>query len=365
MAATLDADDLILNFDPLAPLTRFRATGLGAAFASPETMLPSPIPWPRGMQPKPEPLSPAPAESADLSRFRGYDALVITWTAAEAATLARLLTPGYPVSAWYEYRHGISRYLPLVTGRKAPFNDNDREMQRYHHSLGLYFPCRIGAARVLLFKSGLHLDYDGPAVPVRRLIRELARAIAPKILITTGTGGGIGRQVRLGDVVIAGIVRFDCRAQFKAEPWAMASYRPCALPEGALKAITPRLTGVNASRIPGARPRPQIFSGPADAVVTTDLFAFDDSTHHYGLKGLGRVCDMGDAMVANALQDFPKIRWYSIRNASDPQIPDPNGNIAQAAREAADIYAQYGGLTTAASVIATWAVIRSATGTRA
>lgn len=360
MAATLDPEDLILNFDPSAPLRRFRAAGVEAAFILPQAMLPHPIPWPRGTQPIPEPLAPAPAESAALSGFHGYDALVITWTATEASALAALLTPGHPLSTWYEYRHGIGRYLPLVTGERAPFNDADWEMRRYYHSLGLYFPCRIGPARVLLFKSGLHLDYDGPALPLRRLIRELARTVAPKVLITTGTAGGIGKQVKLGDVVIAGAVRFDCRTQFRTRPWARASYRPAQLPEGALKAIAPRLTGVNAVRIPGARLRPHVYCGPSDALVTTDFFAFDDSTDHYGLQGRGRACDMGDAMVANALQDFPDIRWYSIRNASDPQIPNPSHDIAQAARQAAEIYSRYGALTTAASVIATWALIRAA-----
>jgi hypothetical protein len=69
---------------------------------------------------------------------------------------------------------------------------------------------------------------------------------------------------------------------------------------------------------------------------------------------------MGDAMVGNALQSFSQISWYSIRNASDPQIPNPNNDINEASKEAAQIYASYGGLTTAASLIATWAVIHAA-----
>jgi hypothetical protein len=58
-----------------------------------------------------------------------------------------------------------------------------------------------------------------------------------------------------------------------------------------------------------------------------------------------------------ALQDFPGLSWHAIRNASDPQIANPENNIEQADQEAAQIYAKYGGLTTAASVITTWAVI--------
>jgi len=103
-----------------------------------------------------------------------------------------------------------------------------------------------------------------------------------------------------------------------------------------------------------------MFAAATDAVVTTDFFAFDDSTDYYKLQGLGRACDMGDAMVGNALKSFPHISWYSIRNASDPQIPNPNNDINEANKEAAQIYASYGGLTTAASLIATWAVIHAA-----
>jgi len=68
---------------------------------------------------------------------------------------------------------------------------------------------------------------------------------------------------------------------------------------------------------------------------------------------------MGDAMVANALQSFESLSWYSIRNASDPQIPNPDKDISEASKQAAVIYARYGGLTTAASLIATWAIIQA------
>jgi hypothetical protein len=272
--------------------------------------------------------------------------------------MASLFTPGFPTSQWYEYRHNVASYVPLVTGKVAPFNDKAADMARYYHSLGLYFPCTIGSKRVLLFKSGLHLDYDGPATPVRKLMAEIAAAVKPKVFITTGTGGGIGATVALGDVVVAGTVRFDCKQQFKQESWASASYHPTPLSDDALAAMTPDLLGVNAKRIVGARPTPKIFSSRSDAIVTTDFFAFDDSTNHYGLETLGRACDMGDAMVANAIHSIAGMKWHAVRNASDPQIPNPTGNMKTAAEQAAVIYMKYGGLTTAASLIATWAIIQ-------
>jgi nucleoside phosphorylase len=358
MQSTYSVDDVILNYDPEHPAERFVAAGLPAALKSATGRLPGPVPWPQGHAPTAAPLPEPPAESDDLGRFRGYDAVVVTWTAAEAAALAALFTPDFLPSRWYEYRHDVATYVPLVTGPRAPFRNRAADMARYFHSLGLYFPCTVGGARVLLFKSGLHLAYDGPATPVRRLMTEIAQTVQPKVMITTGTGGAIGADVLLGDVVVAAQTRFDCTTQFKKQPWAQASYRTSALPDAALAAITPDLTRVNASRIPGARPQPKIWNGDQHAtVVTTDLFAFDDSTDHYKLQGLGRACDMGDAMVGNAMQACPGVDWYAIRNASDPQIPNPGGDIKAAEKKAGQIYAEWGAFTTAASAIASWAII--------
>jgi hypothetical protein len=353
--------DVRLNYDPSAPQQRFRDAGLEAAFLSPSAQLPTVPSWPEGGAPVAVPLTAAPRETDDLRRFHGYDAVVVTWTSAEASALAALMTPSHPISSWYEYRHGVAAYAPLVTGEMAPFNDSSAEMQRYYHSLGLYFPCQIGSAKVLLIKSGLHLAYDGPATPVKKLMTEIATAVKPKVFITTGTGGGIGVDVLLGDVIVGAHVRFDCTTQFKSEPWHNATFTASVLPVGGVTAATPDLLKINASRIPGARPVPKIWSDTKDTIVTTDNFAFDDSTDHYKLRGLGQVCEMGDAMVASALQGISGLTWFAIRNASDPQIPNPTNNLKQAEEQAAQIYAKYGSLTTAGSVITTWAILRAAT----
>jgi nucleoside phosphorylase len=355
MAKKFDIDDLILNYDPEAPPKRFAGFGLEAMTAPFDARVPRSVPWPQS-PPTATPLTPAPAEADSLARFAGYDAVVMTWTAAEAAALAALFTPNHLPSTWYEYRHGVNDYIPLVTGHKAPFNDKQADMARYYHSLGLYYTCTIGSAKVLLFKSGLHLAYDGPAIPLKKLVTEIAQTVKPKLLITTGTAGGIGKTTALGDIVMGPVVKFDCTTQFKAETWAKTSYHASALPAKALAKITPALLTVNAGRLPDS-PTPKVWHASADAVVTTDFFGFDDSTDHYKLQGLGRVCEMGDAMVAQALQAFPQIKWHAIRNASDPQIANPDGNIEAANKQAGQIYTKYGAFTTAGSVIATWAVI--------
>jgi len=358
-----DVERLRLTYDPEQPHhPAIHALAPEMAAKSTSERLPKPVPWPTGAAPTAAPLPHPPAETDDLTRFEGYDAIVMTWTSAEAAALAALFTPDYLPSTWYEDRHDIAKYVPLVTGDRAPFNDTSSEMARYYHSLGLYFPCRIGKAKVLLFKSGLHLDYDGPKLPLQTLVADLLAQVKPKMLITTGTGGGIGKQTALGDVVIAGRTRFDCTTQFKSEPFASASYATSPLPNGALAAITPALTRVNAAYVHtgGGRTEPKIWSASDDAIVTTDFFGFDDSTDYYKLQGKGQVCDMGDAMIGLVLHGHPSVQWHAIRNASDPQIPNPNHDIAAAKQQAGAIYVKYGAFTTAASAIATWAVIDAA-----
>jgi nucleoside phosphorylase len=359
MHDSVDVEDLRLNYDPEKPQARFVEGQVSLAAESAAARLPSQVPFPASGKPTPAPLAQAPKADASLSPFKGYDAIVITWTAAEAATLASLLSPGVLPSEWYEYRYGVETFVPLVTGERAPFNDRTPDMARYYHSLGLYFPVRIGKAKVLLFKSGLHLDYDGPKTPLPKLLDVLVKTVQPRAVITTGTGGGIGKDVKLGDVVVAGRARFDCTTQFKAEAWANAEYHPTPYPKQALEKITPALTEPNASRIQadGARAHPKILAGPADTIVTTDFFAFDDSTNHFKLEGLGQACDMGDAMIGQAMQAHPGVRWFAIRNASDPQIPNPTDDIKAATKASGEIYAKCGAFTTAASVIATWALI--------
>ena len=124
--ATFNFADVKQNYDPSAPQGRFRAEGLEAAFLNPAAQLPKVPAWPADGVPKPIVLNPAPNETDDLSRFKGYDAVVVTWTAAEGAALASLMTPNNPTSTWYEYRHDIASYIPLVTGGVAPFNSKGR-----------------------------------------------------------------------------------------------------------------------------------------------------------------------------------------------------------------------------------------------
>jgi hypothetical protein len=95
-------------------------------------------------------------------------------------------------------------------------------------------------------------------------------------------------------------------------------------------------------------------------VVTTDFFAFDDSSNTFGLQGLGAAVEMGDAVLGMVIQELGASapRWAAIRNASDPQIDDSGLTIQQAANKAGQIYEKFGYWTTIPSAITCWATVR-------
>jgi nucleoside phosphorylase len=341
----------IITFDPDKPEDRVFSDALG----QPRAQL-APIPWPKDLAPKAVTPTKAPAPSDPLPKA---DVLVVTWTVAEAKALADVLTPGVPSTAWHVYSHDFdSKYKPMIR-RGAPALESD--------CLGVYYQTQIGERSVLCMKSDLHLSQDGPELPVRALWRQIIEETQAELVITTGTAGGIGAQTLLGDVIVSKSVQFDCHKTFAKAPFAKAAYDDGQLS----KASTSRfaladksLIATNAGRLPPATRTPRIVPDTPAAkatVLTTDFFAFDDSTDSYGLRAYNanaRAVEMGDAVLglvcSQDLSDPPP--WVIVRNASDPQI-DGSAPLKEQAQQAAKIYEQYGYWTTVGSAIACWAVI--------
>jgi len=186
--------------------------------------------------------------------------------------------------------------------------------------------------------------------------------VQPKIVITTGTAGGIGKQFEVGDVVVSPIVRFDCISKFKSEPFHDAHYSSNA-PKTKYLPAAKTLFKTNAGQLPKDNTRPpnivRVAPGAlASSVVTTDFFGFDTSDNHYHLQGLGDVSEMGDAvlgLVASQIGDKAP-RWVAVRNISDPQIK-AEGTLRQQAVIAAQIYKGFGRWSSVCSAIVCWALI--------
>ncbi len=312
----------------------------------------SPIPWPKGSAPQPKPSSGGDKELVP------HDYLVVTWTVEEAKALADVLTPGVSSKQWSDYSHLWKQYKSKIRNG-APASKSER--------LGSFCSTQIGNSSVLCFKSELHMSQDGPDLPIADLWKQLVDEVKPKLVITTGTAGAIGPHLELGDVVLSRTTRFDCLKSFKNRDFAQSSYASNAadfseLPDF-LQYANRELIGVNAGQLPAARRLPRVFAsdsqlGQRDVVVTTDFFAFDDSSDFYHLQGLGSAVEMGDAVLGYVASQMGKHApaWLAIRNASDPQIGG-NASISQKAKEAAGIYMKFGYWTTVCSAIACWAAI--------
>jgi len=341
----------IITYDSQDPST-FSAFSLPQAQVMESSAL-SPIPWPAGQAPTPQPMANTPQPTSPLPQA---DYVVVTWTVEEAKALADTLTPGFPSkTAWYDYTHNFTAEFVPIIEKGAPSLESKR--------LGSYFLTAIAGKRVLCMKSELHFSQDGAKIPVAKLWAQIIAEAQPKLLITTGTAGGIGGAVELGDVVSAAAVRFDCQKAFAAQPFHSSMY-PCSALNHNSTAVAEDLILANTAHLPSATRAPQIFTAsdaivPVPDVVTTDFFAFDDSSNTYGLQGLGGAVEMGDAVLGMVISQMttPAPNWVAIRNASDPQIDDTGLTVEQAGNKASQIYEKFGYWTTISSAIACWSAI--------
>jgi hypothetical protein len=314
------------------------------------------IPWPKGLEPKTG-AKPSGRAGSPLPRA---DVLVVTWTVDEGHALSCVLTPGKDSRNDYiPYTHNYA-----VIARKMSKGSPAVQAKR----LGAYWTTTIGGKKVVIFKSDSHLSQDtnkaipkgNKSLPNADVWTQIISEVQPKLVITTGTAGGIGRQCEVGDVVVSPIVRFDCEKWLKSEPFAQQSYEDSgASTKYFAKANS--LFKANAGQLPKDNTRPPKIlqsSGISSSVLTTDFFGFDTSDNHYGLRGLGAVSEMGDAvlgLVAAQMGDEAP-RWVAVRNVSDPQIK-AEGTLQDQANLAAQIYKAYGRWSSVCSAIVCWALI--------
>src|SRR5882762_3730012 len=309
------------------------------------------IAWPKGLAPKTGP-KPKGTGKGPLPRA---DVLVVTWTVDEGHALSRVLTPGKDSRNDYvTYTHNFTTISKKMR-RGCPALQAKR--------LGAYWTTTIGAKSVVVFKSDSHMSQDGPQLPNIDVWRQIIQEVQPTLVITTGTAGGIGKEFEVGDVIVSPIVRFDCTAKFKKQPFAQAHYTSSAA-NAAHFGTARSLFKANAGQLPKDNPRPpKIVRVPRSAlgasVVTTDFFGFDTSDNHYKLQGLGDVSEMGDAVLGLVATELGANapRWLAIRNVSDPQIKADGLTLKQQAALAAQIYKGFGRWSSVCSAIACWATV--------
>jgi nucleoside phosphorylase len=313
------------------------------------------IPWPDKLAPRPAArLSRQPSDPLPRA-----DVLIVTWTVDEGHALSRVLTPGHDSHDDYlSYTHRYDEIsMAMRPGCPA------REAQR----LGAYWTTRIAGKSVVVFKSDSHMSQDGPELANATVWQQIIEEVRPKLVITTGTAGGIGRDFEVGDVVVSPVVRFDCTSSsFRHEPFAQAHYASePARKERFVQAL--ELFNANAARLPQDNTRPpKIFTTEPQrsraleqSIVTTDFFGFDTDDDHYHLQGLGRASEMGDAvlgLVASRMNGQAP-RWVAVRNVSDPEIKSEGLTLEQQRQLAAHIYKSFGRWSSVCSAIVCWALV--------
>jgi hypothetical protein len=314
------------------------------------------IPWPDGLAPK----TGAKPTGTSHSRLPKADVLVVTWTVDEGHALSRVLTPGKDSrNDYFSYAH---RFAAISTKMRkgCPALEAKR--------LGAYWTTRIGGKKAVVFKSDSHLSQDvkklpahGETLPDFDVWKQIIEEVQPKLVITTGTAGGIGTWGEVGDVVVSPIVRFDGIKWLKGAPFHDAIFTSSA-PNIQFFGEAEALFAANAGQLPRDNTRPPkivLSDDPTESVVTTDFFGFDTSDNHFGLQGLGDLSEMGDAVLGLVASQIPKPpRWVAVRNVSDPQIK-AEGTLKEQAAVAAQIYKAFGRWSSVCSAIVCWALIAS------
>jgi hypothetical protein len=307
------------------------------------------------------------------------DVVVVTYTSDEAKALADVMTPGRFMENWNDYTNNYDQLLPQI---------RDGAPARKAGRLGSYWTTRVGALKVLVFKSELHMHQDfivrngHPTLPIRDLFSQIIQQARPDNFFCIGTAGGTLLDKPLGTVAMSRAVKFDCKKDFANEPYAKLATPytsawnvPSQYYETALALMKPFATNLIVkpngpyATCPGAALRPQEGSPPGVfflidgqggvpaefPVLTTDYFEF--GTDRNGLQNLGIAVEMDDAVMGLVCSDMPNPpRWASIRNYSDPAI---NGSLSERDQEscASKIYLGYGYWTSVLGAIATWSVI--------
>jgi hypothetical protein len=340
----------IIDFDSESPTGReflafTTATGL-SRFTD--------IPWPKGLAPK---TGPKPSGDGNGALPRA-EVLVVTWTVDEGHALSRVLTPG---------KDSHNDYLSYTNNFAAISKKMHKGCPALQAKrLGAYWTTTIGGKKVVVFKSDSHLSQDTKTLPKENetlpnydVWNQIIDEVRPKLVITTGTGGGIGTEFEVGDVIVSPIVRFDCIKWLRRASFHDAIYKVSA-PRTKLFAKAGTLFKANAGQLPKDNSRPPKIvqsGGPTSSVVTTDFFGFDTSDNRFGLKDMGDLSEMGDAvlgLVASRMESPP--RWVAVRNVSDPQIKAVGTPKEQAAL-AAQIYKGFGRWSSVCSAIVCWALI--------
>jgi nucleoside phosphorylase len=316
------------------------------------------IPWPAGQAP--EPVRDVPAgESLPTA-----DVLIVTWTTDEGHALSRVLSPGFdnlPPATANPAQPGAGYWKPYTKNYEAIAQHMlpGAPARASYHRLGTYWAATIAGKKVTLFKSDSHFSKDGArdlqTTPNRLVWEQIIDDCKPSWVITTGTGGGVGADMEVGDVVVSRFVTFDPGG---ADPALEIFTCAAAAPGGDFKQAANLFTA-NSGFLPGTNPRPPRILPAATAatgVLTTAKFEYDDTANTFDLKGKGDVCEMGDAVLGLVCQSLGAAapNYVAVRNVSNPEVDSTDPDASKLSNY---IYEHFGRWSSVCSAIVCWEIV--------
>jgi hypothetical protein len=363
------------------------AFALAALSETPVTVKLSSVPWPANLAPTHAPLGTySPGQPITNAVTASVDALILLYTEFETSALLDVFT-GDPTwtpartATWNPYGHNFDHFKPSI-------EHIDGNVALSSGYFGYLSAVKIGSHTVALYKSELHPKANGPALPFIPVVAQLISELAPRLVISTGTAGGIGSQIQCGDVVITNSARLHLRSTYPAFPnldalskthtqltntvqvndtyvqyaaqhlteLSLPGLAQCYAKIGTKPGYTFLKTNMTAPSIYLAGTNPVPGPEPMD-VVSADYLTVDDVHDSEGLEALGIMNDTDDAFAFYAISTLPTAKqppWLSVRNASEPQIVGPVDKLASLAGA---IYGVYQYCTTLNSAFACWAVV--------
>jgi hypothetical protein len=200
----------------LDPVTLAPDTGLLDIAARSE---PTGVGFPAGLEPVMIPVDPAHDPNSPLPQA---DVVVITWTVAELAGMAKVFCPGHSAAKWAHYAHNFDSFVPQIRTH-APAATSKR--------LGSFQPVTVGDLKVLCMKSELHLNQDSiptgvgkATLPVKDFFKQIIAEAGPKHVFTIGTAGSVFDEFQLGDVVVTRAAKFRLQQEFRNEEFNGKTY---------------------------------------------------------------------------------------------------------------------------------------------
>ncbi len=344
------------------------------------------IGFPAGLEPVMTPVDPGNDPDSPLPRA---DVVVITWTVAELAGMAKVFCPGHSASKWAHYAHNFDTFAPQIRAH-APAATSKR--------LGSFQPVTVGDLKVLCMKSELHLNQDSigtgvglATLPVKDFFKQIIAEAKPKYIFTIGTAGSVFDGFQLGDVVVTRAAKFRLQQEFRNEDFNGETYTSdWQIPTTHLdtaeklmetfagKLVVPPFapptkdfpfTGAPIQPAHANAPDIKLEQGGRDMpefhpILTTDYFEYGTTANR--LDREGAAVEMGDAALGLACSELKKPpKWAVVRNMSDPvingDVPAKQFALNEQTTWAVGYYTAYGEWTSVTGALATWGIIAGLT----